>query len=122
VEWKEQYVSMVGELKGRPRLEMQGGLTIELPPKEAWVVGRAAPDAQDIDVDLTTYGASKEYGISRHHIVIRRTLSGFTVEDLGSLNETCLNQARIGVGQPFPLTHGDHLTLGNWRGTFLVDD
>ncbi|MBA3823417.1 MAG: FHA domain-containing protein [Ktedonobacterales bacterium] len=114
-------MSMVGELKGRPRLVMQGGLTIELHPKEAWVVGRTAPDAQDIDVDLTSYGAEAG-GVSRHHIRIRRTLSGFTVEDLGSINETCLNHERIPGGQPFALTHGDRLSLGNWRGTFLVDD
>ena len=114
-------MSMVGELKGRPRLVMQGGLTIELHPKEAWVVGRVAPDAQDIDIDLTSYGA-KVNGVSRHHVRIRRTFSGFTVEDLGSVNETFINHERIGSGQPFPLAHGDHLSLGNWRGTFLVDD
>jgi pSer/pThr/pTyr-binding forkhead associated (FHA) protein len=115
-------VSKVGKVKGRPRLEMQDGVTIELPAKERCIVGRAAPDAQDIDVDLASYGATKEHGVSRHHILIRRTLSGFTVEDLGSLNETFINAGRIGSGQPFPLAHGDHLSLGNWQSIFLVDD
>lgn len=114
-------MSIVGEIKGRPRLLMPGGLTIVLHPKEAWVVGRVAPDAQDIDVDLTSYGA-KAGGVSRHHIRIRRTFSGFTVEDLGSLNETCINNGRIAAGQPWPLVHGDRLSLGEWRGTFLVDE
>ena len=112
---------MVGELKGRPRFVMQSGVTIALRPKDAWVVGRVAPDAQDIDVDLTPY-CKKDDGVSRHHVRIQRTLSGFTVEDIGSLNETCLNQDRIAAGQPFPLAHGDRLTLGNLRVTFLVDD
>lgn len=114
-------MAMLGEMKGRPRLTAQGGLTIELPTKDAWVVGRATPDVADVDVDLTPYGAREGY-VSRRHIRIRRTLSGFTIEDLGSLNETCLNNGRIPAGQPFPLAHGDRLILGNWRGTFLVDD
>ncbi len=53
--------------------------------------------------------------ISRHHCVIRRTASGFEVQDLQSSNGVLLNGSRI---QTSPLRDGDRLTLGQIQITF----
>lgn len=103
-----------------PRVKLSGGEAVAFPQGEAWVLGRITPTASEIDVDLAPYGGWKG-GVSRRHICIRRVSDGYTLEDLSSANETCLNSERISAGQQYPLAHGDHLVLGEVRCTFLVD-
>jgi pSer/pThr/pTyr-binding forkhead associated (FHA) protein len=112
----------MGQGQGAPvaRLAMNGGMHIDLPARESWVLGRNTPNTpgeKQIDIDLTPYGG-KHAGVSRRHARICRTATGFTIEDLGSHNETCINSERISPGQPSPLAHGDQVMLGGWRCTF----
>lgn len=53
--------------------------------------------------------------ISRHHAVLRRTASGYEIQDLGSSNGVLVNGARV---QASPLSHGDRITLGQLHMTF----
>ena len=53
--------------------------------------------------------------ISRHHAVLRRTASGYEIQDLGSSNGVLVNGARV---QASPLNHGDRITLGQLHMTF----
>lgn len=104
---------------GLPRLAVQSGMTIELRGGTAWVLGRAGSGAV-VDVDLSLYGA-KHAGVSRRHARITQTEGKFAIEDLGSTNETGLNSDRLAPGQIYPLAHGDQVTLGAWRCTFLCE-
>lgn len=54
--------------------------------------------------------------ISRHHAVIRRTATGYEVQDLQSSNGVLVNGSRV---QTAPLQDGDRLTLGQIQLTFL---
>jgi hypothetical protein len=102
------------------RLALQGGMTIELGARTAWVLGHAGASSIAVDVDLTPYGA-RNAGVSRRHARITHTEEGFGIEDLGSTNETGLNSERLAPGQIYPLAHGDQVTLGTWRCTFLCE-
>jgi pSer/pThr/pTyr-binding forkhead associated (FHA) protein len=101
------------------RLVMQGGLHLDLLPRDCWVVGRTTPGTPPVEIDLTPYGG-KHAGVSRRHACIRRTANGFTIEDLGSHNETCLNSERLSPGQAYSLHQGDQLMFGGWRCIFHI--
>ena len=55
--------------------------------------------------------------ISRHHCVVRRTASGYEVQDLQSSNGVLVNGER--VQGAVSLADGDHLTLGQIQLTFM---
>lgn len=54
--------------------------------------------------------------ISRHHCVVRKTGSGFEIQDLQSSNGVLVNGNRV---QSSPLKHGDRITLGQVHLTFM---
>jgi FHA domain/Calcineurin-like phosphoesterase len=60
--------------------------------------------------------------MSRQHAMIRRTPTGFVLQDSDSTNGTFVNEFRLGGGVPaveFPIKRGDHLRFGDLR--FIVD-
>jgi uncharacterized RDD family membrane protein YckC len=54
--------------------------------------------------------------ISRHHAMLRRTLAGYEIQDLGSSNGVLVNGARV---QSSPLVDSDRITLGQLHMTFV---
>ena len=54
-------------------------------------------------------------GLSRRHVVIRRTDEGYQLLDLGSVNGTWLEEERLVPHQLYPLPSGSHLRLGRMR-------
>jgi hypothetical protein len=54
--------------------------------------------------------------VSRRHAIVARGASGFTIEDLGSLNGTFLNRHRI---EKADLENGDEVQIGKYRLIFL---
>jgi pSer/pThr/pTyr-binding forkhead associated (FHA) protein len=77
------------------------------PQGERTTIGRS-PDC-DIFLDDVT--------VSRRHSVVAHGDSGFTIEDLGSLNGTFLNRSRIERGV---LENGDEVQIGKYRLIFLA--
>ncbi|MBK8726421.1 MAG: FHA domain-containing protein [Holophagaceae bacterium] len=57
--------------------------------------------------------------ISRHHCLIRRTTTGYEVQDLQSSNGVLLNGSRV---QTAPIRDGDRITLGQMQLTFIDPD
>ena len=65
-------------------------------------------------LDLSPMHAST-LGVSRRHIMIRRTLSGYEVTDLSSRNGSWLNGERLVPNKPYPLHSGSQLLIGRMR-------
>ncbi len=64
----------------------------------------------DLGRDLNNDIIMQEAEVSRHHIRLTRTASGYTVEDLGSMNGTAVNG--IFVREPYLLRPDDLITIG----------
>ncbi|WP_308267869.1 FHA domain-containing protein [Yinghuangia soli] len=97
-----------------------------LPPGTALLVVRRGPNSGSrflLDSDRTTAGRHPESDIflddvtvSRRHAEFRRSASGFTVADVGSLNGTYVGRQRI---DEVPLTAGDEVQIGKYRLVFF---
>ena len=82
--------------------------------KDEFVVGRKVGATSELLLDLGPFGGYS-LGLSRRHILIRRTREGYEIVDLGSVNGTWLNEERLVPHQPYPLPSGSHLRLGRMR-------
>ena len=77
------------------------------------VVGREDPlSGEKPDVDLAPYGA-EACGVSRHHARLAPGVDGYTLEDLGSVNMTYVNDQRLDPGRRVVLKDGDRLVMGS---------
>jgi pSer/pThr/pTyr-binding forkhead associated (FHA) protein len=85
--------------------------TIGLAVAESLIIGRADPPGFMPDVDLTYYNAL-EKGVSRRHAMITRSNNVLYIQDLGSRNQTILNDETLEPQQPYPLNDGDVLMVG----------
>jgi hypothetical protein len=79
-----------------------------------FVIGRKVGTTSELLLDLAPFGGYS-LGLSRRHVVIRRTPDGYAVLDLGSVNGTWLNEERLDPHQSYPLPSGSHLRLGRMR-------
>ncbi len=106
-----------GELKGV--FTLPSGRRVALPDTEA-IVGRgpfAGPDA--VEVNLAS--EQEQQTVSRRHAIIRRTHTGFELEDLHSANQTLLNNGPLQPGRPVHLHHGDVVEFGSVRCVFTFE-
>jgi hypothetical protein len=71
------------------------------------------------DIDLTPYKAY-EAGVSRMHASIRIIEDQVLITDLGSANGTRVNGMQITSHIPYPVKHGDILTLGKFKIQILL--
>lgn len=99
----------------------------ELPPGAAFLVVRSGEDAGSwyaLEAASTTLGRHPgsdifldDITVSRRHAEIRREGISFVLKDVGSLNGTYLNRARIDEAE---LAHGDELQIGKYRFIFAL--
>lgn len=76
------------------------------------VLGRYTPNnTMQPLIDLTNHNAL-ENGVSRMHVILRRTNMGLIVEDMASSNGTSLNDLRLAPYAPAVIRPGDRLRLG----------
>jgi len=78
------------------------------------IIGRPAEAALESILDLSDLDAAN-MGVSRRHVMIRRTDSGFEVVDLSSRNGTWLNAERLVPNKSYPFASGSQLRLGRMR-------
>jgi len=77
------------------------------------VVGRfLATNGAPHGIDLTPFNAM-ERGVSRQHLLFQREGEQVVVIDNNSTNGTTLNGELLTPHQPYPVSHGDRLLLGN---------
>jgi hypothetical protein len=79
-----------------------------------------------LDGDVLTIGRSPhsdlfldDVTVSRHHARVLRDESGFSVEDLNSLNGTYINRKRI---ERHRLSDGDELQIGKFKLAFMAQN
>ena len=109
----DQYGRPVAPPAGR-RLHMirqKTGQTIVL-NKNQFILGKSQAQADFCMADNQT--------ISRKHALLFEDHGGWYVDDLNSLNGTCVNGKKIVPGQPVRLNSGDQITLSD--EIFLVRD
>ena len=82
--------------------------------RQEFVLGRKVEGTSEGLLDLAPFGGY-HLGLSRRHVVIRRTEEGYQLIDLGSVNGTWLNDERLVPHQAYPLASGSHLRLGSMR-------
>jgi pSer/pThr/pTyr-binding forkhead associated (FHA) protein len=80
------------------------------------VIGRFAPDAGPVDVDLGTIPEGAY--VSRRHARIDLEDGVYTVTDLGSSNGTFLLRGEFTRVESAPLADGDEVAFGNARFVF----
>lgn len=79
-----------------------------------FVLGRKVGTTSEKLLDLAPFGGYS-LGLSRRHAIIRQTQDGYELMDLGSVNGTWLNEARLVPHTSYPLPSGSHLRLGRMR-------
>jgi hypothetical protein len=79
-----------------------------------FVLGRKAGTTSANLLDLAPFGGYS-LGLSRQHVLIRRTVEGYEVLDLGSVNGTWLEEERLVPHKSYPLPSNSHLRLGRMR-------
>jgi len=96
------------------------GQIIPLAGRKEFSLGRIAEGQTTFpDIDLTSHRAY-EKGVSRLHASLQITDQQITVTDMGSVNGTRLNGLKLVSQQPYPIGHGDILTLGKLKIQLLI--
>ncbi|MEZ0092901.1 ribosomal protein L37E [Streptacidiphilus sp. EB129] len=123
----EAYEPEVSAAAVSPAISPEAQAAVDaLPPGSALLVVRRGPNSGSrflLDTELTTAGRHPESDIfldditvSRRHVEFRRTPTGFSVADVGSLNGTYVNRERI---DEVPLSTGDEVQIGKYRLVFF---
>ncbi len=98
------------------------GVILPLEGGQEFTLGRVSGNQPILpDVDLSPYGAY-EGGVSRLHATINIAKDAVTIMDLGSANGTWVNGKKIPAHQPFPLQHGDVISLGKLKVQMLIQN
>lgn len=79
-----------------------------------FIIGRSLVPTSEPMLDLSDFDGFK-MGLSRRHVMIRQTSSGYEVIDLSSTNGTWLNDERLTPYAPYPLPSGSRLLLSRIR-------
>ena len=87
---------------------------IEVCLENEFVIGRITEATEEKVVDLTLYNAFN-LGVSRRHLMVRRSGDEYEVMDLKSSNGTWINGQRLVPLQPYTVKSGSQIRLGNMR-------
>jgi len=99
---------------------MDSGQMIPLEGQSEFTLGRNAEGQSVIsDIDLTPF-RGYEQGVSRLHTSINIEEDLVSATDLGSANGTRINGQKIPSYRPYPLHHGDIITLGKLKIQILI--
>jgi hypothetical protein len=99
------------------RLQFEGygdSKIVDLPVGKTILLGRSAnPDDLVYDelIALDDY-AGYLRGVSRNHVLLRRTASALSIVDLGSRNGTFINGKKLKAFEPYTLAEIDEIQLG----------
>lgn len=99
---------------------IQTGQILPLEGREEFTIGRIS-EGQSIlpDIDLTPYEAYSR-GVSRLHATMKIIDGKISITDLGSSNGTRINNDKIQPHKEYPVSHGDLVTLGQFKIQTLI--
>lgn len=81
---------------------------------QEFVIGRKTGETSGKLLDLSPFGGY-HLGVSRRHVLLRRTDAGYDAIDLASSNGTWLNDERLIPNLPYPVVSGSQLRLARMR-------
>ena len=85
-----------------------------VPVNKEFIIGRLKTGTLEAVLDLSDLDAFN-MGVSRRHVIVRRTEMGFEVMDLASRNGTWLNSEQLIPNKPYPFASGSQLRLGRMQ-------
>lgn len=100
------------------RFELPEDHTLALEINGEITFGRGDGDGM---IDLNPYGVAN-YGVSRHHMLVRPTAANLFLIDLDSTNGTYRNGRSVTAHSPSHLADGDNIRLGDFSMTVHVDE
>jgi CRP-like cAMP-binding protein len=94
------------------RFEVEGEATLFAIPSDETLIGRFDPVTEQMpDIDLTQVDLKRS--VSRRHARLVRTSEGFALtEEVGALNGTFVNGAKLLTGRAHPVQDGDRVSIG----------
>jgi type III secretion system YscD/HrpQ family protein len=78
------------------------GFTLSFDEGEQWIIGRDPDESQLIIQDPL---------VSRKHLIMRKTLAGFVIENLSTINPVLINEKEMS-DRPYLLKANDHVQIG----------
>lgn len=92
-------------------LSQESGQEIALVTEDKFILGRKVENVEETIVDLSAYGAYG-LGVSRLHVLVRKTEKGYEICDMDSTNGTWLNDNELAPNKFYPIASGDHIRMG----------
>jgi pSer/pThr/pTyr-binding forkhead associated (FHA) protein len=92
-------------------ISQESGQEIAVVKEPRFILGRAAAGIQEPVVDLSAFGAYG-LGVSRLHVQVQKTETGYEISDLDSTNGTWLNENEVLPNRLYALKNGDTIRMG----------
>lgn len=97
--------------EGMAILSQESGQEIALVTENKFILGRKVDNVEETIVDLSAYGAYG-LGVSRLHVLVRKTEKGYEICDMDSTNGTWLNDEELAPNKFYPIASGAHIRMG----------
>jgi hypothetical protein len=109
----ERFMDFELPSKGIVLINLDNGQPITMQDAKAFILGRFSSEIQTREplVDLTELDAL-ELGVSRVHVMIRKSKKGYEIIDMDSSNGTWLENQRLSPQRPYQLDSGDRIRIG----------
>jgi hypothetical protein len=95
-------------------LSQESGQEIAVNHDERFILGRTVEGVEETIIDLSAFGAYG-LGVSRLHILVRKTVSGYEISDMDSTNGTWLNDEELVPNKFYPIASGSHIRMGKMQ-------
>ncbi len=95
-------------------LSQESGQEIAANSEEKFILGRTVEGVEETIIDLSAFGAYG-LGVSRLHVLVRKTATGYEISDMDSTNGTWLNDEELVPNKFYPIDSGSHIRMGKMQ-------
>lgn len=92
-------------------ISQESGQEIATILDKRFILGRAAEGVREPLIDLSAFGAHG-LGVSRLHILVQKTETGYEISDMESTNGSWLNEQEVLPNRFYPISSGDSIRMG----------
>ena len=116
----ERFMDFEIPSKGVVLINLDNGQPVAIQEEKVFILGRISAEIKTKEplVDLTHFGAL-EFGISRVHLMIRKTKDSYQIMDLESSNGSWLENQRLVPNQPYTIESGERVRIGRLNLLFF---